>query len=73
MLIIWSSTSLYRGIEKEKAELIKEATFRAFMEVKKHTAFVIKLAEKLAEKLWLSGDEVREMWKQYITDSNNKK
>ena len=67
------SESAKKGIEREKAEIIEKATYKAFMEIKKHKAFIVKLAETLAKNLLLSGTDVQKMWNEYLEEKEEEK
>ena len=60
-----------RELEREKIQILKEATHKAYLQVKAHKEFIEKMAKKLVEKLLLTGKEIEKMWEQYCKEKSN--
>ncbi len=60
-----------RELEREKIQILKEATHKAYLQVKTHKEFIEKMAKKLVEKLLLTGKEIEKMWEQYCKEKSN--
>ena len=66
------SDIMRRHIELERKSIIEEATKIAMDEVFKHKDFIEKLATKVAENLFVTGDEARKMWVEHLKELEEK-
>ena len=67
------SEKLRCHIERERQQIIEEATKIAFEAVFKHKAFIEKLANKLVTDFVVSGNDARKMWEQHLNELAEKK